>query len=140
MQKASDKDLTGGTCSCAGSPYRRDRADGAWKAMPRAYKKTYTCKLFGLIPIATMSGTVVGDQSVDAVGRPVGIYLQTQGIYVAGLKEIQTVSGEKVSPCAYILQEGDYITGRDGKELSDKEDLQEAVEASKAGRPWSCPS
>ena len=57
-----------------------------------------------------MSGTVVGDQSVDAVGRPVGIYLRTQGIYVAGLKEIQTVSGEKVSPCAYILQEGDYIT------------------------------
>ena len=73
----------------------------------KGIQKTYTCKLFGLIPIATMSGTVVGDQSVDAVGRPVGIYLQTQGIYVAGLKEIQTVSGEKVSPCAYILQEGD---------------------------------
>ncbi len=29
LQKASDKDLTGGTYSCAGSPYRRDRADGA---------------------------------------------------------------------------------------------------------------
>lgn len=130
LQKASDK-ISLAAPICVQEAHTEETVQTERGSDAKGIQKTYTCKLFGLIPIATMSGTVVGDQSVDAVGRPVGIYLQTQGIYVAGLKEIQTVSGEKVSPCAYILQEGDYITGRDGKELSDKEDLQEAVEASK---------
>ncbi|MEE0107129.1 MAG: site-2 protease family protein [Lachnospiraceae bacterium] len=90
--------------------------------------KDYVCKLFGVIPIASVHATVAEEQMVNAVGQPVGIYMKTKGVYVAGIKELVTSAGEKSSPCAYVLQEGDYITAVNGMALENKEQLQEQVQ------------
>lgn len=90
--------------------------------------KDYVCKLFGVIPIASVHATVAEEQMVNAVGQPVGIYMKTKGVYVAGIKELVTSTGEKCSPCAYVLQEGDYITAVNGMALENKEQLQEQVQ------------
>lgn len=92
------------------------------------------CKLFGVIPVGTIEATVSEEETVGAVGMPVGIYLKMQNVYVAGTKEIKDIDGNAVNPGTYIVKEGDYIVAADGEEITTKEQLQEAVQGSK-GNP-----
>lgn len=85
------------------------------------------CKLFGMLPIATISATTVADSRVEAIGQPVGIYLKMQHVYVVGNKEIDDIHGNSVNPTAYILKEGDYITAVNGRSIDTKEELQSEV-------------
>lgn len=90
--------------------------------------QTYQCKLFGVIPIASIQATKAEEQSVTAVGQPVGIYLKMKHVYVVGIKELTDQEGNTVNPCNYILQEGDYIVAVDGSEITSKEQLQRKIE------------
>lgn len=85
------------------------------------------CKLFGLIPFATIQATTVADTSLEAVGQPVGIYLKMKHVYVVGHKEIRDIEGNIVNPTEYILKEGDYITAVNGQAIDTKEELLSAV-------------
>lgn len=62
-------------------------------------------------------------------GMPVGIYLETEGAMVLGTEKIQGEDGQEYEPAANLVQEGDYIIGLDGEEISNKSELVEAVAA-----------
>lgn len=89
-----------------------------------------TCNLLGVIPVKSVTVHVVEAKEVIPIGQTVGILLQTDGVYVVDTDEIETQSGDKVSPCGKQVKAGDYITEINGEEVSTKEDIINAVEDS----------
>ncbi len=85
------------------------------------------CNLFGMIPVTTMDVEVVSRQEVIPGGIPVGIYVQTDGVFVIGTGNIETEAGSVESPAKNILKTGDYITSVQGKEICRKQELITAL-------------
>lgn len=56
-------------------------------------------------------------------GKPIGIYVKTEGVMVIGTGEVKTKTGESCCPCMNIIESGDYITAINGIEINDKEEL-----------------
>lgn len=81
------------------------------------------CNLFGVIPIKTMEIEVVSKDQLIPGGIPVGIYIQTDGIFVIGTGQIETQNGQIESPAKNIIKTGDYITSFQGEKIERKEEL-----------------
>ena len=81
------------------------------------------CHLFGMIPIKTMEVSVVEEQQLIPGGIPVGVYVETKGVFVIGTGKIDTENGTIESPAQNILKTGDYITSVQGKEIQEKQQL-----------------
>lgn len=86
--------------------------------------------LFGRIPLKTASASVAESKSVYVGGAPVGIYLDTKGVYVVDTGMIQTAAGESCCPAQGSVKSGDYIEKVDGKEIATKEELVECISTS----------
>lgn len=91
-------------------------------------------KLFGMFPLKDVRLEVVEDTYVYPVGCPVGIYVKSEGVLVAGLGNVKTTPTTEECPCNHILQAGDYILGVNGQELSLKNDIINQVRESQ-GNP-----
>ena len=81
------------------------------------------CNLFGMIPIKTMEVSVVPNQQLIPGGIPVGVYVETKGVFVIGIGKIDTENGQMESPAKNILKTGDYIISVQGKEIVEKQQL-----------------
>lgn len=81
------------------------------------------CSLFGVIPLKTMEVEVIREQKLIPGGIPVGIYVQTDGIFVIGTGQIETDNGVLESPAKNIIKTGDYITSFQGKKIYRKQEL-----------------
>lgn len=86
------------------------------------------CSLFGVIPLKTVEIEVVPQNHVIPGGIPVGIYIETDGIFVIGTGHIETENGIIESPAKNILKTGDYITSFQGQKISKKQELIELLE------------
>ena len=84
-------------------------------------------KLFGLIPIKEMSLEVVNEIQVYPVGKPIGIYVKTDGVLVIGIGGINTLNGTAISPSKNIIKNGDYILKINDQAIENKKQLIEAV-------------
>ena len=62
------------------------------------------CNLFGMIPLKTMEVSVVSRQDLIPGGIPVGIYVQTEGVFVIGTGKVETQNGEIESPAKNIIK------------------------------------
>lgn len=102
----------------AGAVQVAETAEGTYEA---------TCNLFGVIPIKTMEIQVVSKEEVIPGGIPVGIYVQTDGIFVIGTGQIETKHGQVDSPAKNIIKTGDYITSFQGETINTKEELVEKL-------------
>ncbi|MCM1082075.1 MAG: SpoIVB peptidase [Clostridium sp.] len=56
-------------------------------------------------------------------GKPIGIYVKTDGVMVIGTGEVKTKTGESCCPCMNLIESGDYITAINGMKVNDKEEL-----------------
>lgn len=81
------------------------------------------CNLFGIIPVKSIQVEVISRQEIIPGGIPVGIYVQTDGIFVIGTGQIMTVNGAVDSPAKNIIKTGDYITSFQGQRISRKQQL-----------------
>ncbi|MCC8137757.1 MAG: SpoIVB peptidase [Clostridiales bacterium] len=79
---------------------------------------------------ASVSASATGDDAsadgrkmVYVGGTPIGIYLETDGVYVVDTGEITAKDGSFCCPSENIVQSGDYIQAVDGKEVNTKEEL-----------------
>ncbi|MCD8333727.1 MAG: SpoIVB peptidase [Clostridiales bacterium] len=88
------------------------------------------CRLLGILPIKTVTVNIVEDTQVIPCGVPVGIYIQTTGVYVADVAEIVQADGGSASPARHVLKAGDYIIAVDGEPVETKEALVETVQSS----------
>lgn len=84
---------------------------------------TAVCNLFGIIPLKTMNVEVLTRQELIPGGIPVGIYVQTDGIFVIGTGQIETSDGVLQSPGNNILKTGDYIVSFQGEPINRKQQL-----------------
>lgn len=87
-----------------------------------------SCNLFGFIPLKTMEVEVVTDTQVIPGGIPVGIYVQTDGIFVIGTGQIESNGQKLESPAQNLIKTGDYIISFQGKKISKKQELVERLE------------
>ena len=87
-------------------------------------------RLLGIIPVKDVTVHIVDDTQVIACGVPIGIYVHTRGVLVVDLGDVETENGKLQSPARHILKAGDYILAVNGIEVSEKEELVEAVNAS----------
>jgi stage IV sporulation protein B len=87
-------------------------------------------RLFGVLPLKDVDIKVVEEKSVYPIGVPIGIYVKTDGVLVAGLGQIRLPDGRDVCPCENILQTGDYILAINEKEVSTKQEVINQVKAS----------
>lgn len=85
-------------------------------------------KLFGFLPFKQIDIQVIEDQELIPVGKPIGIYLKTDGILVIGVGEFVGQDGVEYSPSKYILKSGDYIQKLNGDPIDDKDDFIERIE------------
>ncbi len=87
-------------------------------------------KLLGLIKVKEINVTVDNTKSVTACGIPVGIYINTDGILVVDIGEINGADGTIAAPSRGILNVGDYIDTVNDREVATKDDLVNAIEGS----------
>ena len=85
-------------------------------------------KLFGVVPLKDVDIQVIENTTLTPVGRPIGIYVRTQGVLVVDTGGFEGVNGDKYAPSEYKLQAGDYLTAMDGVAISDKKQVREYVE------------
>ena len=85
------------------------------------------CQLFGIIPLTTMEVEVVSKRELIPGGIPVGVYVQTDGIFVIGTGDIITEQGSVKSPAEHIVKTGDYITSFQGEPITRKQQLIERL-------------
>ena len=85
------------------------------------------CQLFGIIPLTTMEVEVISKQELLPGGIPVGVYVQTDGIFVIGTGDIRTEQGSVKSPAEHIVKTGDYITSFQGEPITRKGQLIERL-------------
>lgn len=82
--------------------------------------------------IKEVSVQVVEKKRVIPGGIPIGIYLETEGVYVVGTGEVEGLDGLNYEPAYQVVQTGDYILAVNGKHISDKDDLIECVQANRS--------
>ena len=86
------------------------------------------CNLFGVIPLKTVEIEVVSKEELIPGGISVGIYIETDGVFVIGTGDFETNDGLIESPAKNILKTGDYITSLEGEPVSKKQELMEFLE------------
>lgn len=95
-------------------------------------KNAYVWKLrlFGLIPLKEVEVKVIDEENVYPIGVPIGIYVKTDGVLVAGMGNIKTPDGNEVCPCENVLQTGDYILAVNDESVSKKGEIIDKIKAS----------
>lgn len=79
--------------------------------------------------IKEVSVQVISKQKVIPGGTQIGIYLETEGVYVVGTGEVECIDGLNYEPAYQIVQAGDYILAVNGKQIHDKDELIACVQA-----------
>lgn len=85
-------------------------------------------KLFGVLPLKDVDIQIIENTTLTPVGRPIGIYVKTQGVLVVDTGSFMGSNGDKYAPSEYKLQPGDYLTAMDGVGINDKKQIKEYVE------------
>lgn len=88
---------------------------------------TISYKYLGVFPMKETQVEVREPVSVIPGGIPIGIYLETKGILIIGTGTVTGADGLNYEPALRIVQGGDYIRAVNGQEVSEKEELIDAV-------------
>lgn len=85
-------------------------------------------KLFGVLPLKNVDIQVIENTSLTPVGKPIGIYVKTQGVLVVDTGSFVGMGGDRCAPSEYKLQSGDYLTAMNGIAINDKKQIKEYIE------------
>jgi stage IV sporulation protein B len=83
-------------------------------------------QLLGIFDLKDVELQIVEPRALIPAGVPIGIYLETEGVMVVDIGEVEG-SREIYMPAKYILQQGDYVLKVNGEALSDKKKLVEYI-------------
>lgn len=84
-------------------------------------------QLFGLFALKDVELEIVKEEYLIPAGIPIGIYLETDGVMIVEVGEVEGSQGN-ATPAKYILQEGDYVLAVNGENISKKTELTEYIE------------
>ena len=83
--------------------------------------------------VKEVSVKVVKRKRVIPGGIPVGLYLETQGVYVVGTDKVEASDGLFYEPSEQAVHPGDYILAVNGRKIADKKELIACVQANRTG-------
>lgn len=86
-------------------------------------------KFMGL-PIKNVQLCFMPEKRVEVVGKTVGICVDTKGVLVLGVGQVNGIDGKAYTPCKNILKTGDIITAINNRPVESKEELSEFVNSS----------
>ena len=86
-------------------------------------------KFMGL-PIKNVQLCFMPEKRVEVVGKTVGICVDTKGVLVLGVGQVNGTDGKAYTPCKNILKTGDIITAVNNRPTESKEELSELVNSS----------
>ncbi len=90
----------------------------------------YEARLFGVIPIKTVSANVISSRELVAAGKPFGVKLYTDGVLVVGLGDVETADGI-VSPAREAgIETGDIVLSVNKQSVMTNEDISHLVNES----------
>ena len=81
------------------------------------------CRWMGLLPLKTVKVSLIEENYLYVSGTPIGIYMETNGVMIAGCGEFLNQEGNVCTPAKDILQPGDYIQSINGIQLESKKHL-----------------
>ena len=84
-------------------------------------------KILGLFTYKTIDVEVTDQRYLYPSGRPIGLYLETDGVMVIGTSQLTAYSGQEISPAEGLVKSGDYILAVDEVAVDDKERLSEMI-------------
>ncbi len=90
----------------------------------------YEARLFGVIPIKTVSANVISSRELVAAGRPFGVKLYTDGVLVVGLGDVETAEGILSPAMEAGIEVGDVVLSVNGQKVMTNEDISHLVNAS----------
>ena len=82
-------------------------------------------RLFGLIPVKTVAVNVIEEPYAVPGGTPFGIKMETDGVIVVGVTDVQTPDATVNPAAAAGIKRGDIITEADGHAIKDNEAFAE---------------
>ncbi len=74
-----------------------------------------------------VSNARISNQMVIPGGMPIGVYMETDGVFVLGTDFIVGSDGQKYSPAENIVKSGDYIMEINGVSVRTKEELVKII-------------
>jgi stage IV sporulation protein B len=90
-------------------------------------------KAFGIIPVGTVDVQVLPDLKLYPCGWLIGVKMNTRGVIVVGLEDIETMNEEELCPAQKAdIKVGDIIYEIDGSEVNEAEDIKEIFENKKS--------
>lgn len=82
--------------------------------------------------VKEVSVQVVEKKRVIPGGISIGIYMETEGVYVVGTGEVESAEGLNYEPAYHVVQTGDYILAVNGKRITDKDELISCIQANRS--------
>ena len=86
--------------------------------------------LFGAIPLKKIKVKVVDDQKITPSGEVIGVYVETDGLFVLDTDQFTGENSMEYAPSKNKLYRGDYIKKIDGKDIVSKKQFIEKVNQS----------
>ena len=83
--------------------------------------------LFGAIPLKKIKVKVVDDQKITPSGEVIGVYVETDGLFVLDTDQFTGENSMEYAPSKNKLYRGDYIKKIDGKDIVSKKQFIEKI-------------
>lgn len=83
--------------------------------------------LFGAIPLKKIKVKVVDDQKITPSGKVIGVYVETDGLFVLDTDQFTGENSMEYAPSKNKLYRGDYIKKIDGKDIVSKKQFIEKI-------------
>lgn len=87
-------------------------------------KSVVKCKLFGMFDLKTIQVGVIDSEKILPCGFQAGMYLDSEGVLVVDVSNVDSVDGLTYEPCLDKVKVGDYIISINDIPVTDKEQLQ----------------
>lgn len=93
-----------------------------------AGKYTLSIKLFGVLNFKEVELGVIDPLELIPSGKPIGIYIETNGVMVLGTGVISAEDGLNYEPALNKLKSGDYITAVNNITIMNKKELIKTIQ------------
>ena len=87
----------------------------------------YTARLFGVVPIKSVSVSVTDQRYVSVAGTPFGIKMFSDGVMVVGFSDIPSTTGYTCPAKLSGIKMGDVITALNGTKPKTNEDVENFI-------------
>lgn len=85
------------------------------------------CSLLGILHLKDVDINVIQQKKLIPVGKPIGIYMKTEGVMIIGTGEVKGMDGMSYEPAYNLVHSGDYIEEINGETVYNKRELVEKV-------------